>query len=100
MTDRSRLAWLRMPDAVRERCNVLMGLAEQGALPHFAFDPARLDTAAAYVAAVIRQNYPDLAIPYHARWRHFAAGGVDRWAGLAGSSLGDCDALEIARLRI
>jgi len=68
MSDRSRLAWLRTPDAVRERCNALMGLAEQGALPHFAFDPARLDAAADYVAAVIRQNYPDLAIPYHARY--------------------------------
>jgi len=99
MSDRSRLAWLRTPDAVRERCNALMGLAEQGALPHFAFDPARLDAAADYVAAVIRQNYPDLAIPYHARWRHFAAGGLDRWAGLAGS-LRESDALEIARLRI
>ena len=33
-----------------------------------------------YIAAVIRENYPDLAIPYHGRWRHFAAGGIDRWA--------------------
>ena len=25
---------------------------------------------------------PTLDVPFHARWRHFAAGGVDRWAGL------------------
>jgi hypothetical protein len=28
-------------------------------------------------------NYPDLAIPYHGRWRHFAANRIDRWAALA-----------------
>ena len=41
-----------------------------------------LDGAAAAVADVTRTNYPDLAIPYHSRWRHFAAGGVDRRADL------------------
>ena len=71
------LAWLRTPEAVRERCHALLALAEQDALPHFTFDPARLDDAADYVAAVIRENYPDLAIPYHSRWRHFETGGID-----------------------
>ena len=32
------------------------------------------------------ENYPALDIPFHARWRHFAAGGVDRWAKLAASA--------------
>jgi hypothetical protein len=32
------------------------------------------------VAQVTRARYPDLAIPYHSRWRHFEAGGVDRRA--------------------
>ena len=77
------LAWLRTPEAVRERCHALLALAEQDALAHFAFDAARLDDAADYTATVIRENYPDLAIPYHARWRHFAAGGIDRWGALA-----------------
>ena len=31
-----------------------------------------------------RDAYPDLAIPFHSRWRHFEVGGCDRWAGLAG----------------
>ena len=26
------------------------------------------------------RRYPDLDVPYHSRWRHFEAGGVDRWA--------------------
>ena len=93
------LAWLRTPEAVRERCHALLALAEQDALPYFTFDPARLDDAADYVAAVIRENYPDLAIPYHSRWRHFEAGGIGRWEALAGS-LGGCDATELTRRRI
>jgi hypothetical protein len=93
------LAWLRTPEAVRERCHAVLALAEQDALPHFRFDPARLDDAADYVAAVIRVNYPDLAIPYHSRWRHFEAAGIDRWKALA-SRLHGCDPTELARLRI
>jgi hypothetical protein len=31
------------------------------------------------VLATIRKNYPSLDIPFHARWRHFAVDGVDRW---------------------
>ncbi|HXA27102.1 MAG TPA: DUF1688 family protein [Acetobacteraceae bacterium] len=99
MSERSTLAWLRTPEAVRERCHAMLALAERDALPHFMFDPARLDDAADYVAAVTRANYPDLAIPYHARWRHFEAGGIDRWEALA-VRLRGCDPTEVARLRI
>ena len=35
------------------------------------------------VADVTRRRYPDLQIPFHSRWRHFEAGGVDRKAELA-----------------
>ena len=66
---------------------------------HFALDLDRLDDAADYVAAVTRANYPDLVIPYHARWRHFEAGGVDRWGEMA-ERLHGCDRDELARLRI
>jgi Protein of unknown function (DUF1688) len=92
----SQPAWLRTPEAVRDRCNALLELAERDALAHFTCDPARLDDVAGYVAVVIRQNYPDLAIPYHSRWRHFAAGGIDRLGG----RLHGLDAVELARLRI
>jgi hypothetical protein len=44
---------------------------------------AKMDGTAGFVAATIRMNYPDLAIPYHGRWRHFAANKIDRWAALA-----------------
>jgi hypothetical protein len=34
------------------------------------------------VVATIRAAYPSLDIPFHARWRHFAADGVERWGTL------------------
>jgi hypothetical protein len=34
------------------------------------------------VAAVIRDRYPDLQVPYHSRWRHFTVDGADRWRKL------------------
>ena len=57
------------------------GLA--GDLPHFRVDLARLAPTADFVAAVIRDNYPDLKVPLHARWRHFVVGGRDLWAEVA-----------------
>ncbi len=96
---RNAVARLRTPEAVRERCHALLEVAAADGLPHFALDLARLDDVADYVAAVIRSNYPDLVIPYHARWRHFEVGGVDRWGDLA-NRLRDCDSEELARTRI
>jgi len=43
-------------------------------------DLEALPACADLVSALIRQRYPDLAIPFHARWRHFVFGGRDLWA--------------------
>jgi hypothetical protein len=48
---------------------------------------------------VTRARYPTLEIPYHSRWRHFEAGGVDRNAAL-GRALAEFDSVEQARCRI
>ena len=96
---RCAVAWLRTPEAIRERCQTVMVLAERGDLPHFALDLDRLDDAAEFVAGVIRTNYPGLVIPYHSRWRHFEAGCVDRWGEMA-AGLQGCDRDELARLRL
>lgn len=92
------VAWLRTTEAIRARCTELFRLAERDALPNFELRLDRMDAAADYVAAVIRENYPTLQIPYHARWRHFAAGGVDRWAALARRT-GETDPHALARIR-
>ena len=64
--------------AVRERCHELLVACERGALAHFVFNPERLAAAADFVADEVRRNYPSLDIPFHSRWRHFEAGGIDR----------------------
>jgi hypothetical protein len=69
--------------AVRERAHEMLALGEAGALSHWRVDRTKLDRVATYVLETMRRNYPSLEIPFHARWRHFAAGGVDRWARLA-----------------
>ncbi len=71
-------SYLLSPTAVRERCSQLFDLAKKGQLLHFNYHPARLAATSAYVAEEIRQNYPDLVIPYHSRWQHFNVGGIDR----------------------
>jgi hypothetical protein len=53
-------------------------------LANFRIDQAKLESAAQFVAKIIRQNYPDLKIPIHARWRHFFLDGRDLWAETVG----------------
>lgn len=66
--------------AVRERAHEMLALAEAGDLDGWTVDLEALPGAAAYVAGVIRDQYPSLTVPFHARWRHFTVGGVDLWA--------------------
>ena len=99
MTDAETAAWLCSAGAVRERCTAMLAVAEAGGLPHLDVDLDRLPAVADYTAVVVRAAYPSLDIPHHARWRHFSAGGVDRWGALR-DALGDLDAAELARARI
>jgi hypothetical protein len=52
----------------------MLELALEGRVEGWRVDLDRLDDAAALTARVTRENYPDLAIPLHARARHFVAG--------------------------
>ena len=69
---------LRSTATIRERCGNITCAVSEGRSPHFALERRRLADVAQRVEAVTRANYPDLRIPYHSRWRHFEAGGVDR----------------------
>lgn len=70
-------------NAVRTRAGQMLELGLAGKLSHFTIDLGRMDGVAEAVLAVTRRAYPTLDIPFHARWRHFVLGGLDRWAGLA-----------------
>ncbi|OZG70808.1 hypothetical protein BTA51_24560 [Hahella sp. CCB-MM4] len=70
-------------DTIRSRCREVLEIARRGDLIGYEYFPEKLPAVADYVIEVARDNYPDLEVPPHSRWRHFSAGGVDRWAGIA-----------------
>jgi hypothetical protein len=94
--DPARAAALLSATAVRERCALVFAAAEREETRHFRIVPSLLNTAADRIVAVTRRRYPDLAVPYHSRWRHFSAGGVDRAALVAP----EADVAEQGRARI
>jgi hypothetical protein len=90
---------LRSTTAIRTRAQQLLARARAGASEHFAVNDVALQDTARTVATLTRERYPDGRIPYHSRWRHFEAGGVDRRARLD-AALGNVDAATRARAQI
>ena len=76
-------AQLRTTAAIRDRAGQLLDRARRGGSRWFSVDDDALPATAEAVASVTRSRYPDLAIPFHSRWRHFEAGGVDRKSELS-----------------
>jgi hypothetical protein len=79
-SERSRhpLAWLDDPATIRVRCAAILRAVDSNVSGHFTVDRSRLPAVAERVATLTLQRFPDLKVPYHSRWRHFEAGGVDR----------------------
>lgn len=82
-SDAEQARSLLTPAAVRERAHEMLAIGVAGGLDHWRVDLDRLPETARYVAAVIRDQYPTLAVPFHARWRHFAIQGQDFWGPVA-----------------
>jgi hypothetical protein len=59
----------------------MLELALDGRVEGWRVDLDRLADAADLTAEVTREAYPDLDIPFHARWRHFVAGAPTLPAG-------------------
>ncbi len=93
------VALLRTTSAVRSRSGQLLERARSSESRWFTVRDDALPAAADEVAAVTHARYPDLKIPYHSRWRHFEAGGVDRRADLD-TLLAGADPQERARAMI
>ena len=81
---------------MRTRCAIVSEAVRSGETRYFRLVSDRLDEAARRVVDVTRRRYPDLAVPYHSRWRHFSTGGIDRAALIAPGA----EAAETARARI
>jgi Protein of unknown function (DUF1688) len=93
------VAHLRSTKTVRSRAAALLARARRGESKWFTVHDGAMTNASVVVAEVTRARYPKLTIPYHSRWRHFEAGGVNRAAQLT-RRLEDLDAPAQARARI
>ena len=69
--------------AVRSRAHEMLAIGLDDGLEHWTVDLDRLAPTADFVASVVREQYPDLNVPFHARWRHFRLDGRDLWAEAA-----------------
>ena len=94
------VSYLRTPLAIRERAEKMLAYVEDGKSAWFALDGNGLEAAVQATLEVTRQRFANPAdIPFHSRWRHFEAGGRDRWAALA-ERLKGLPREEIARRRM
>src|ERR1700722_14062875 len=71
--------------AVRRTARRVFNLALDASLEDWAVNMDRLPLTADFVAKVVRDRYPTLQPPFHARWRHFVFGGRDLWGDIAGA---------------
>ena len=92
------LNYILSPLAIRERAQKIFSLCRSGQTA-FAFHAEKLSPCVDYVLKIIAKNYPDLNIPFHSRWGHFRASGVDRTLALD-KHLKTCNAHEKARAKL
>jgi hypothetical protein len=86
MTDSSSARALLTAAAVRERAQELLQVGIENGLEHFAVEIDRLPQCADFVVEVVRERHPTLAVPFHARWRHFVVWDRDLWAERAAAA--------------
>jgi hypothetical protein len=99
MTISGSIDYLRSTATIRLHANRVLTATESNNSKFWRVDRTQLDVCADIVAQVTRERYPDLRIPYHSRWRHFEAGGRDRYANFL-HALGNVDSAERARCEI
>ena len=73
--------------AVRRVARRVYNLALDSSLEDWAVNLDRLPLTADFVAKVVRDRYPTLRPPFHARWRHFVFGERDLWGEIAARRL-------------
>jgi len=94
----SKLDYLLSPQIIRDGAKKIHEEAAAGKT-HFRVHPERLDFTVDYVLETIKQNYPDLKIPFHSRWGHFRPGGEDRSRWLE-AKIKELDPMEKARIKL
>ncbi|MGB0452113.1 MAG: URC4/urg3 family protein [Bacteriovoracaceae bacterium] len=74
---KEQVDYLLSPKAIRERTK---GIYERALndKTHFQIHEEKLKQVSDFVLETIKENYPDLKIPFHSRWGHFKVGGINR----------------------
>ena len=96
--DAKTTEYLLSPKAIRDSALRMYNFVISGK-SHFNVHLEKLNPTTDYVLEVIRKNYPDLNIPFHSRWGHFRAGGIDRGAILQ-HKISGLDQMEQARVKL
>jgi hypothetical protein len=65
------VADLRDVTTVRRRCAEVLAYVRAGDSKHFTLDETRAPDVVERIASITAARFPDLAVPYHSRWRHF-----------------------------
>jgi hypothetical protein len=65
------VARLRDVAGVRSRCAEVLAFVRDGESPHFVVEDKRAEDVVERIATITAARFPDLAVPYHSRWRHF-----------------------------
>lgn len=98
MTDSiTAYADLLTAEAVRSQCARVAAHVRRGD-GLFVVHDDRLDACAQHVVDVTLEQYPTLDIPYHSRWRHFSAPGIDTLETTLLDHLETLDSREAARV--
>ena len=92
------LDFIFSPEAIRAQAKNIFDRTVKGQT-HFVYHPDKLNSTVEFVLKVIKKKYPDLNIPFHSRWGHFRAAGIDRTIGLD-KKLSSMDAFEKARVKL
>ncbi|WP_413584739.1 URC4/urg3 family protein [Bdellovibrio sp. HCB274] len=97
-SEMDQIDFLLSPQAVRHSAEHILELTQRDQT-HFNYHPEKLSGVVNYVLQVIRENYPELNIPFHSRWGHFKAGHVDRTTWLK-KRIQHLDPMEQARIKL
>ncbi len=94
----SEIDYLLSPKAIRERAQAVFDYTCSGK-GSFNYNEKQFAPTVDYVLSTIRKQYPDLQIPFHSRWGHFRAGGIDRVRALK-SQIKSFEPFEQARIQL
>lgn len=90
--------YLLSPEAIRQRTQKIFDLTVNNKT-NFIYHPEKLEQVCDFVIEVIKENYPDLNIPFHSRWGHFKVGKIDRVKKLD-EKIQHLDSIEKARVKL